>query len=86
MLSYILRRLGAGIVLAILVTLITFLLLSTSFDDVAQSILGTGATPDVVAGLIEQKGWDRPVLVQYFDWLIHAVPVSYTHLTLPTKA
>lgn len=71
MLAYIARRIGAGVLLAVLVTFITFLLLSTSFDDVAQTILGAGATPEVTAALIAEKGWDRPAVVQYFDWLVH---------------
>lgn len=70
---YILRRLGTGLVLAILVTFITFLLLSTSFEDVARTILGPSATPDVTEALIAERGWDRPVFVQYVDWLVNAV-------------
>ncbi len=73
MLAYIARRLVAGIVLALLVTFITFLLLSTSFEDVALTMLGPAATPEVTAALIAERGWDRPVVVQYFDWLFHAV-------------
>jgi len=73
MLIYILRRLGTGVVLALLVTLITFLLLGTSFEDVARTILGPSATPQTVAGIMSAKGWDRPVLVQYADWLWHAL-------------
>lgn len=73
MLVYIARRLGAGIILALLVTFITFMLLSTSFEDVALTILGPAATPEVTAGLMAEKGWDRPAIVQYFDWLAHAV-------------
>lgn len=73
MLVYIARRLAAGIILALLVTFITFMLLSTSFEDVALTILGPAATPDVTAGLMAEKGWDRPAIVQYFDWLAHAV-------------
>lgn len=69
---YILRRLGAGLVLAILVTFITFLLLSTSFEDVARTILGPSATPEVTEALIAERGWDRPVFVQYVDWLVNA--------------
>ncbi|TCL82648.1 MULTISPECIES: ABC transporter permease [unclassified Rathayibacter] len=71
MILYIAKRLGAGVVLALLVTFITFLLLSTSFRDVASTILGSSATPENVAGLMASKGWDRPVLVQYVDWLLH---------------
>ena len=73
MITYILRRLGAGIVLALLVTFITFLLMGSSFSDVAQTILGTSATPETTAALMQSKGWDRPILVQYGDWLVSAL-------------
>ncbi|GAQ51206.1 ABC transporter permease [Streptomyces acidiscabies] len=73
MILYVVRRLGTGLVLAVLVTLLTFLLLSTSFDDVASSIVGTGATPDQIHQQKAQLGLDRPLFVQYGDWLGHAV-------------
>ncbi|XVQ07286.1 ABC transporter permease [Spirillospora sp. CA-255316] len=73
MLLYILRRLVAGVVLALLVTLITFLLLSPSFDGVVRTILGPSATPQSVAALKHQLGYDRPLLVQYGDWLGNAL-------------
>ena len=73
MIGYILRRLAAGIVLAVLVTFITFLLLSTSFEDVAHTMLGQSANEETTAALMQSMGWDRPVLVQYGDWLAHAV-------------
>lgn len=77
MISYIVRRLSTGIVLALLVTFITFLLLSSSFEDVAQTILGTGVTPEGVRGLMAERGWDRPVVVQYFDWLFNALQGNF---------
>lgn len=70
---YLLRRIGAGVVLAVLVTMITFLLLSSSFDAVASSVLGSSATPARVAQQKAQLGLDRPVLQQYWDWLSHAL-------------
>jgi peptide/nickel transport system permease protein len=73
MFLYIAKRLGAGIVLALLVSFITFMLLSTSFEDVARTILGPSATPENVAGIMASKGWDRPAIVQYVDWLGHAL-------------
>jgi peptide/nickel transport system permease protein len=71
MLAYISRRLAAGLVLALLVTLITFLMLSLSFQDVVRTILGQSATPESVDAMTKQLGYDRPVLVQYGDWLLH---------------
>ena len=71
MILYVLRRLGTGLVLAVLVTLITFLLLSTSFDSIVTSLLGSGATEDTIRAMKADLGMDRPVLVQYADWLSH---------------
>ncbi|MFG1923328.1 ABC transporter permease [Cryptosporangium sp. NPDC048952] len=71
MVLYVLRRLAAGVVLALLATLITFLLLASSEEGVVRNRLGTGATPDAVAAAKASMGFDRPVLVQYLDWLGH---------------
>ncbi|WNM31933.1 ABC transporter permease [Streptomyces sp. Li-HN-5-11] len=68
-----LRRLTAGVVLAVMVTMITFFLLSTSFSNVASSIVGDSATPGRIQAQKTQMGLDRPVVVQYLDWLSHAV-------------
>lgn len=73
MLVYVARRLVAGVVLAIMVTFITFLLLSTSFHDMISTLLGPDATPASVAGREHALGYDRPVLVQYLDWLANAM-------------
>ncbi|MGA6222065.1 ABC transporter permease [Streptomyces umbrinus] len=73
MIFYVARRLTAGLVLAVLVTMITFLLLSTSFDDVTGSILGSAATPEQIQAQKAQLGLDRPVITQYLEWLSHAV-------------
>jgi peptide/nickel transport system permease protein len=70
MLAYVLRRIGAGLVLALLVTLITFLMLSLTFKDVVRTLLGQSATPESIDGMMHRLGYDRPVLVQYGDWLL----------------
>jgi peptide/nickel transport system permease protein len=89
MFSYIAKRLATGVILALLVTLITFLLLSTSFDDVARTMLGPSATPETVTGLMQARGWDRPVLVQYADWLAHMLRGDFgtsVYTSLPVAA
>ncbi|QFG21255.1 ABC transporter permease [Actinomadura sp. WMMB 499] len=73
MLLYALRRSSMGLLLAVLVTLITYLLLSLSFDDIVRGRLGPAATPETVRAMKGDMGLDRPVLVQYLDWLSHAV-------------
>lgn len=66
---FILRRVATGLVLALLVTFLTFLLLSPSFESVVRSLLGTTADPETVAARMTAMGFDRPVVVQYFEWL-----------------
>lgn len=73
MILYIIRRLAAGLALAVIITLVVFLLISTSFEDVARTILGASATPETVAALMEANGWDRPIIVQYAEWLWNAI-------------
>ncbi|MCL1898912.1 MAG: ABC transporter permease [Promicromonosporaceae bacterium] len=69
MLLYIGRRMIAGLVLFVVSSLITFLLLSMSFDSIIASRLGPGATPEQIADMAARLGMDRPVLIQYFNWL-----------------
>ncbi|PRX96551.1 ABC transporter permease [Allonocardiopsis opalescens] len=69
MVSYILRRVATGLVLAVLVTFITFWLLSFSFDGVVTNVLGPAASPDAVEAMREQLGLNRPLFAQYFEWL-----------------
>lgn len=73
MLFYITRRLVFGVVLALLVTLITFAVLSVSFDNIALKLAGSGASPETVAAMTTKLGFDRPLLVQYVDWLTHTI-------------
>lgn len=73
MLPYILRRLGIGLLLAALVTFITFWMLSFSFDGIAAGILGPASSPERIDALQEEMGLNRPVIVQYGEWLFHAV-------------
>jgi peptide/nickel transport system permease protein len=56
-------------VLLIVVPTVTFFLQAITPGNVAQSILGIGATPAAVAGLNHQLGLDRPVWQRYLDWL-----------------
>ncbi|XVQ14488.1 ABC transporter permease [Spirillospora sp. CA-255316] len=73
MVRYVARRLGSGLVLAVLVTLITFLLLAPSFDGIVGNRLGAAATPEAIRAMKAELGLDRPVLIQYADWLSNTV-------------
>jgi peptide/nickel transport system permease protein len=69
MLMFILRRIGAGVVLLFVISSVTFFLLYIGSGDVARNILGQQATQEDVALKNEELGLNRPLLTQYFDWL-----------------
>ena len=73
MLRFVLRRLGAGLVLIAVVTVLTFFLLYAIGGDIARRILGQTATADAVAAKRHELGLDRPVLTQFGGWLSNAL-------------
>jgi peptide/nickel transport system permease protein len=65
----ILRRLATLLPTALLGTLMLFLLLQLVPGGVAAALAGTDATPEVLAQLERELGLDRPLYVQYQEWL-----------------
>jgi peptide/nickel transport system permease protein len=72
MLKFISMKLGLAVLVALTVSFISFILLYMAGDP-AVSIAGEGATAEVIAAVREQYGFDRPLLAQYFEWLLRAL-------------
>jgi ABC-type dipeptide/oligopeptide/nickel transport system permease component len=68
MLTYTLQRLALAFLVAIAVSAASFLLLRLS-GDVALAIAGEGARQQDIELVRRTYGLDRPLLVQYLDWL-----------------
>lgn len=73
MIAYILRRLGMILLTLLLASVIIFSVTQLLPGDVAQVILGQFATPQAVENLREELGLNRPIAVQYWDWLTRFV-------------
>ena len=73
MIVYILRRLGMILLTMLLASVIIFSVTQLLPGDVAQVILGQFATPQAVENLREELGLDRPITVQYWDWLTNFI-------------
>jgi peptide/nickel transport system permease protein len=69
MIVYILRRLGMILLTMLLASVIIFSVTQLLPGDVAHVILGQFATPQAVENLREELGLNRPIIVQYWDWL-----------------
>ncbi|MGW8802058.1 ABC transporter permease [Streptomyces sp. NPDC055775] len=73
MLTFIARRIAAGALLLLVISLLSYLLLSIPDTDVGRQLLGEGTPQSAVDAKNASLGLDRPVLAQYTDWLSHAV-------------
>lgn len=74
MLTFVLKRLAAGIVLVFTVSSVTYALIySTAADNAARNILGESATAEQVAAKASELGLDQPLWQQYLSWLGGAV-------------
>jgi peptide/nickel transport system permease protein len=72
MAGYILKRLGVALLVALAVSAASFLLLRLS-GDVALAIAGEGARSEDVELVRRTYGLDRPLIVQYGDWLLRTL-------------
>lgn len=70
MLGFALRRLGLALLVALTVSILAFLLLHLSGDP-ALALAGEGARQADIDAVRRAYGLDRPMLVQYGDWLWH---------------
>jgi ABC-type dipeptide/oligopeptide/nickel transport system permease component len=68
MIVYAAKRLGLAVLVAITVSALAFLLLRAS-GDVAIALAGEGARAEDIEQIRRLYGLDRPLLVQYFEWL-----------------
>ncbi|MGF1501002.1 MAG: ABC transporter permease [Paracoccaceae bacterium] len=68
--TLILKRLALGVVTLLVVSLIVFGGTEVLPGDVAEAVLGQGATPETVAAVRAELGLDRPAWERYGEWLI----------------
>ena len=78
MLGFILKRLGLALLVALTVSAIAFLLLRLS-GDVAVAIAGEGAQQADIDLIRQTYGLDRPIIVQYLDWLRKTLYGRFRH-------
>lgn len=77
MLQYALRKLITGIPLILGVTLISFLLMVYFGPDKTYDLIGKNATPEQIAEIRHQLGYDRPFLTRYLEYLKELVTLDF---------
>ena len=69
MLAYVARRLAMAVGTVLAAVVISFLLVHASDATPGAVRLGAGATADQIAAENAALGWNRPIVVQFFDYL-----------------
>jgi peptide/nickel transport system permease protein len=69
MTRYILKRLGLALITLVLLSVIIFAASTVLPGNVGRAVLGPFATQESVDALNEQLGTDKPIVVQYKDWV-----------------
>ncbi|TVY05672.1 ABC transporter permease [Paenibacillus cremeus] len=67
--AFLVRRLLMAVPVIFIVTIMVFSLLHMLPGDPATVILGQEATPDAVAALRDELGLNKPIVIQYLDWM-----------------
>jgi ABC-type dipeptide/oligopeptide/nickel transport system permease component len=70
MLAFTLKRLALALLVALAVSILAFFALRAS-GDVAIALAGEGARAEDIENIRRIYGLDRPLLIQYLDWLWH---------------
>jgi peptide/nickel transport system permease protein len=71
--AYLIRRLGTSIVILIGISIFIFILLHGVFPSPAIVVLGPKATPVAIKAWNAQNGFDAPVIVQYWHYVVGAL-------------
>ncbi|MGW4485747.1 ABC transporter permease [Amycolatopsis sp. NPDC004368] len=70
MTRYIVKRLVLAVVVVLLVTVVTFVLLHLLPGGPARGVLGLKATQEQIDAFNKAQGFDQPLPVQYWDYLV----------------
>ncbi len=79
MLQYALRKVLTGIPLILGVTFLSFLLMVYFGPDKTYDLIGKNATPEQIAEIRHQLGYDRPFLVRYLEYLEELATFDFGH-------
>jgi peptide/nickel transport system permease protein len=67
--SIVLKRLGLGLITLFVISILIFFAVEMLPGDIAQAVLGMGATEENLAAMREQLGLNDPAVFRYFSWL-----------------
>ncbi|MCP4009097.1 MAG: ABC transporter permease [Proteobacteria bacterium] len=83
--NIVLKRLGLGLVTLLVISVIIFGAVEFLPGDLAQAVLGQGATEENLAAFRKELGLDRAAPIRYFEWLGNAVTGDFGNSLVSQK-
>jgi len=83
--SIVFKRLGLGLITLLVISIIIFGAVELLPGDLAQAVLGQGATEENLAAFRKQLGLDRAAPIRYFEWLGNAVTGDFGNSLVSQK-
>ena len=83
--SIIFKRLGLGLITLLVISIIIFGAVELLPGDLAQAVLGQGATEENLAAFRSQLGLDRAAPIRYFEWLGNALTGDFGNSLISQK-
>ncbi|MEB8388120.1 ABC transporter permease [Rhodobacteraceae bacterium KMM 6894] len=71
------KRLGLGLIILLIISVIIFFMVELLPGDIAEAVLGQGATKENLAAMREQMGLNEPAIWRYLKWLGGAVMFDF---------
>ncbi len=71
------KRLFFGLLTLIVISMIIFFMVELLPGDVAQAVLGQGATEENLAALRKEMGLNQPAVIRYLGWLQGAMVLDF---------
>ncbi len=78
MIQFALKRLGVAVLVALTVSILSFSMIYLSGDP-AIALAGEGASEEDIENVRRVYGFERPIIVQYGDWLLRALQGNLGH-------
>ncbi len=78
MIQFALKRLGVAVLVALTVSILSFSMIYLSGDP-AIALAGEGASEEDIENVRRVYGFERPIIVQYGDWLLRALQGDLGH-------
>ncbi|WP_282605292.1 ABC transporter permease [Pelagibius sp. Alg239-R121] len=78
MIHFALKRLGVAVLVALTVSILSFSMVYLSGDP-ALALAGEGASEQDIENVRRVYGFERPIVVQYGDWLVRALQGNLGH-------